>query len=156
MTKNLEELLRKFGIDIVNRAMVELHQAHLQHYEGEEREEVRKRLETLIQLTARCMAAREAEPIVKHAERIARERFASGYDLSEVQTSINVLEETLNRRVVSSLSPDEVAGALSLVSAIFTLTKDRLAQTYVELTANRANATEQAAKNAYRDDSPKR
>jgi hypothetical protein len=130
--------LQQWGPDIVDRAVAELRQARLEHYEQEESEEVRRRLATLVELAACCLEARRADQILEHADRIARERFASGYRLAEVQTSINVVEESLCRRVIGSVPPDEVAGALCLIYAIFGIAKDRLAQTYVDLASKRS------------------
>jgi DNA-binding phage protein len=74
--------------------------------------------------------------MIEHAEQIARERHAAGYDLFEVQTAINVIEEALWKRILSSVEPDELAHALGMVNAIFGMSKDVLARTYVSLATN--------------------
>jgi len=71
--------------------------------------------------------------MIEHAEQIARERYTSGYDLFEVQTAINVIEESLWKRILSSVEPVELAHALGMVNAIFGMSKDVLARTYVSL-----------------------
>jgi hypothetical protein len=74
--------------------------------------------------------------MIEHAEHIARERHAAGYDLFEVQTAINVIEEALWKRILSSVEPNELAHALGMVNAIFGMAKDVLARTYVSLATN--------------------
>jgi len=135
--KDLPTLFVEWREDLVERALVELHSAHLEHYEKEDREVTRDRLSALCDLAHRCLAERSAEPAVAHASRIAKERFDSGYELREVQVSVNVLQEALCQRVLSSFGPEEVVHKLILVYAIFDLTKDVLAQVYVELAAGK-------------------
>jgi hypothetical protein len=52
---------------------------------------------------------------------------------------MNVLEETLWRRILKKLPPDEFARALGLVSTVFGAGKDALARRYVSL-ASKAKA----------------
>ncbi len=72
-------------------------------------------------------------PMMNHAETIATERFASGYDLYEVQTAINELEEAIWKRIFKEIKPDELAEALGIVSTVLGAGKDTLARTYVSL-----------------------
>jgi hypothetical protein len=71
--------------------------------------------------------------MIAHAQTIARERFASGFDLSEVQTAFNVLEEAIWRRILEGLPPVDYGEALGLVSTLLGAGKDALARTYVTL-----------------------
>ena len=131
----LTELLRERSEELVTEAIQELRQAHLEHYEAEQLPTVRERLTKLLDLTIRCVATGRADPMVEHTTRIAQERFDAGYDLLELQTAINVLEETLWKRILSSTEPAEVAHALGLVSTILGMGKDALARAYVSLAA---------------------
>ena len=71
--------------------------------------------------------------MIAHAETIARERFEAGFDLSEVQTAFNVLEEAIWVRVLKNLPPNELAEALGLISTVLGGGKDALARSYVTL-----------------------
>jgi hypothetical protein len=73
--------------------------------------------------------------MVAHADSIARERFNAGYDLWEVQTAFNVLEEAIWLRLMKELPPAELPEALGLVSTILGIGKDTLARRYVSLAA---------------------
>ncbi len=134
---NLTELVRENADDLVRGAVAELHQARLRHYEEEGIDAAHERLTTLLDQTLRCLEAHRADPIIDWATRIGHDRFAAGYDLFEVQTAINVLEEALWKRILSSVGPEDLAHALGLINAILSMAKDTLARTYVSLTTNR-------------------
>jgi hypothetical protein len=131
----LSELLKDRSDRLVAEAVTELRRAHMAHYEAEDVSIVRERLETLLDLTLECLSTGRADVMVAHTARIARDRYAGGYELLEVQTAINVLEEALWRQILGSMEPVEVAHALGLVSSILGMGKDALARAYVSLAA---------------------
>jgi hypothetical protein len=137
-TIELVDLLRERTDDLINGAVSDLHQARLKHYESDGLDTARQRMLTLLERTLSCLETRRAEPIIEWAVKVARERFAAGYDLFEVQTSINVFEESLWRHVLSSSGPEDVAHALGLASAVLGMAKDRLAREYLALATNTA------------------
>ena len=71
--------------------------------------------------------------MIAHAEQIATERFNAGFDLWEVQTAFNVLEETIWVRIFQNFPPAELAQTLGLVSTVLGAGKDTLARKYVSL-----------------------
>ena len=83
-----------------------------------------------------ALRSRNLGPIVASAEQVARERFEAGYDLSEVQTAFNALEEATWSRIFAGLQPTQFAEALGLVGTILGAAKDALARTYVSLATN--------------------
>jgi hypothetical protein len=116
-----------------------LRRAHLRNYEKEGAEHVHQRLKALYVLTVRAVKERNLGPMVAHADTIARDRFNAGYDLWEVQTAFNVLEEVIWSNIMKELPPAEYAEALGLVSTILGTGKDTLARRYVTL-ASRSRA----------------
>ena len=138
--KDLRRLFVEWRDDLVERALAELHNAHLTHYENEGAEVIRQRLSALCDLAERCLAECSAEPAIEHATRIARERFDAGYEIREVQVSINVLEEAVCQRALASFDPEDLARVLGLLVTIFNVTRDTLAQVYVDLAFGRAAA----------------
>ena len=130
---NLSRLLDQWSDDLARRSCFALHDARLKHYEGEDREENRRRLQAWLDWTSRSLSDGRADQVVEHTRRIAEERFNEGYGLSEVQTSINIVEEALSKRILATMLPGEAAGALCLINALFSVVKDVLAQTYVDL-----------------------
>jgi len=129
----LAELLAARRAAIVDAADAALERAHLAHYEAAGGESRRQRLETLFELVARAVAERNLTPVLRHAERIAHDRFDAGYDLLEVQAAFNVLEEALWKTLVAEVPPAGLGEALGLVGTALGAGKDRLAATYVAL-----------------------
>jgi hypothetical protein len=131
-------LLRDRGDTLVSEALAAMTEARLEHYDAAGLPTVRQRLGTLLDVALECLEVGEADAIIDHMTRIGRERFSAGYDLHEVQTSANVMEEALWRRIPTLVGPTEVPRALGLVSSLFSAGKDALARTYVSLAAGAA------------------
>lgn len=121
---------------ILEAAEAGLARMHARHYESAGASEVRQRLEALYDHLLDALRSRNLGPIVAYAEQVARERFNAGYDLSEVQTAFNALEEATWSRIFAGLQPTQFAEALGLVSTILGAAKDALARTYVSLATN--------------------
>ena len=73
--------------------------------------------------------------MVQYTERIARQRYLSGFELFEVQTAFNVLEEVIWKRILSDMEPKDIVEAIGYISTILGAGKDTLARTYVSLAA---------------------
>jgi hypothetical protein len=129
----LHDLLHNHAADIVAEAEEAVQRAHLRNYEKSGRDNTHQRLKALFVLTARAAKERNLGPMIAHAETVASERFEAGFDLWEVQTAFNVLEEAVWVRVLRELPPTEYAEALGLVSTILGVGKDTLARRYVSL-----------------------
>lgn len=127
------EFLASARDEIVGAAQTALTRAHSRHYAAADEREVRERLELLFDETLRAVRERDLGGIVAHARRVAEDRFAAGYDLSEVQTAFNALEEAMWSRVFADLEPSGYAEALGLISTVVGAAKDALARRYVSL-----------------------
>ncbi len=130
---NLHDLLIHHTDDILRDAGEAILRAHLHSYEKAGSENTHHRLKALFTLTVRAAAERNLGPMIAHAEGIARERFESGFDLFEVQTAFNVLEEAIWVRILKELPPEAYAEALGLISTVLGVGKDTLARRYVSL-----------------------
>jgi hypothetical protein len=130
---NLSDLLGARRRAIVDQAAAALDRAHLAHYEAAGGELRRARLERLYDLVAQAVAERNLTAIQHHGASVAQERFTAGFDLLEVQSAFNVLEEALWRTLVAEVPAAELGEALGLVGTALGAGKDRLAATYVEL-----------------------
>ena len=135
----LYQLLQDRTNEIIAEASEAMIRARAKHYEEAGREHVHQRLKALYVLTIRGVKERNLGPMVAHAENIARERFTAGYDLWEVQTAFNLLEEAIWKRILKELPAPEYAEALGLVSTVLGVGKDTLARRYVSL-ATKAKA----------------
>jgi hypothetical protein len=128
-------LLREQTEQIIDEAIRAVSRSHLSHYEAGGQDEVRLRLLALFSIVLQCLEQRSALAMTQHAERIAEERFSSGFELYEVQTAFNVLEEAIWKRILSGMEPSKFAEAIGLTSTILGIGKDALARRYVSLAA---------------------
>ena len=132
---DLSELLAENACEIVDATTDTVLRVRLKHYAAEGRDAVRRQIEDLFGRLLACAVAQNATSMVEHARSIAEERFASGFGLHEVQTAMNVMEETIWLRLEAQLPPDEFAAAIRTVSSILGMGKDALATGYVLLAA---------------------
>lgn len=118
---------------IVREAEATLARLHERHYASAGAAEVERRLDTLFDHLLTAVATRDLTPVIGYAQSVADERFASGYDLSEVQAAFNALEAATWGRILAGLEPELMAEALGLVSTVFGAAKDALGRRYVSL-----------------------
>jgi hypothetical protein len=121
---------------ILKAAETSLARMHARHYDSAGSGEVRERLSILFDQLVDGIATKNLVPIVDYARRVGEERFAAGYDLSEVQIAFNALEEATWSRVLEGLDASEFAEALGLISTVLGAGKDALARTYVSLASD--------------------
>lgn len=131
----LVDLLEQREDALVELASQRLEAARLNNYERAGASVARERIGTLFVLTRECIASQDTGAIVRHGERVGRERFGSGYDLSEVLRAFNILEEAIWKCIVEELPAAEHAPAIGLVSTVLGAGKEALASTYVSLAA---------------------
>jgi hypothetical protein len=130
---NLIQLLQEQSNEITEAACEAMARSHAKSYEKAGIEHIHQRIRALYVLTVRAVKEKNLGPMVAHAETIARERFTAGYDLWEVQTAFNVLEESIWTRVLKELPPNDYGEALGMVSTVLGAGKDTLARRYVSL-----------------------
>ncbi len=129
----LIELLQEKQSEILSKAFDAVKRSQLKSYEKAGDERIHQRLKALFVLSVRAIKERNLGPIMAHAQDIAQERFSAGYDLSEVQTAFNVLEEMMWKTVMDHLPPADFAEALGLIGTVLGAGKDSLARQYVSL-----------------------
>lgn len=122
---------------IVDEADAALARVHARHYEAAGSAETRRRLETLFERLLQAAGSRDVTAMAEYAQAVAEERFDAGYDLAEVQTAFNALEEATWAQALTALAPDELAETLGSVSTILGCGKDALARRYVSMAADR-------------------
>ncbi|MFN7965082.1 MAG: hypothetical protein U0V87_05275 [Acidobacteriota bacterium] len=130
------ELLSQERESILREALTAVGRSHLAHYEADGDEPLRARLGALLDLARDSMHTRNATAMLRYAEQVAEERFTAGFDLREVQTAFNVLEESIFKRVLDRLQPQDAVDAIGLVGTVLGLGKDALARRYVALAAH--------------------
>jgi len=133
----LDTVLMDARSDVLDEACAALARCHASHYEDSGEAATRQRLGDLFELTVSAIRTRDLAEIGSYAERLARDRFEQGYDIAEVQTAFNALEEAMWRRVVRAEPPHELAEAVGLLSTVLGYAKDVMARTYVSLASAR-------------------
>ena len=131
---SLTRILVRDADEFIMSVVERLKRAHLQHYERDGEEATRARVRGLYELLLRVVVERNPDTLADFAARVGRERFADGFDLSELQTAINAMEEILWTRLAARLGTDKSAAEdLSLMVLILGTLKDELARVYVSL-----------------------
>ena len=130
---DLQQLLHDRTNELLAEATEAMARTHATNYDKAGTEHIHQRLKALYVLTIRGVKERNLGPMIAHVELIARERFNAGYDLWEVQTAFNVLEEAIWKMILKEVPPTELAEALGLVSTVLGIGKDTLARRYVSL-----------------------
>ena len=130
---DLIQLLQTRSEAILSESVAAMRRANVPHYEQAGFGRAEERLKTLLALTVKSLSENDLSHVVQLAEKIARERYESGYDLQEIQTAFNVLEEAIWTHIVKEIPPEGLAHALGLLSTVLGAGKDVLATTYVSL-----------------------
>lgn len=138
---HLVELLEQHSTEIIDEATGVLVGDKLTHYQDAGVKASKLWLSSLLELTGMCVKTRNLVPMIDYMNRTAGERFEAGFDIMEVQTAINVLEEAIWKRVLKEVPTSEFAEALGLVSTVLGAAKDRLASTYVSLASKAHSPT---------------
>ncbi len=129
----LTALLEKNLDEIVEKSCRQICEVKLKGYTKAGSTITKQKLANLYKKLIECVKNKELIPMLAYTEKIARDRFNSGYDLYEVQTAINSLEELIWQKIFKHTKPEKLAESLSLVSSILGAGKDNLARTYVSL-----------------------
>jgi len=134
---DVEELLLRERADVLDEAFTALKRSHHAHYEEAGDALTRERLAELFDLVVTALHDRELAPVGAYCDEIASRRFSAGFDITEVQTAFNTLEEAMWRRVAADVPPADLAEAIGLLSTILGFGKDALARRYVSLATQR-------------------
>lgn len=126
----IEQLLADSRSAILDEASAAVKRAHLASYERSE-VPAAERLAALLEVTTAAIATRKLDGATDHARQIAHQRYQDGFDLAEVQTAVNVLEEAIWRHVLARIAPEGQGQALGLVSTVLGAIKDTLAREYL-------------------------
>lgn len=135
----LVDLLQRHEPGILAESLEGVTRNRLARYAESGTEETRRRLARLFALLLDAVRERDLEPVLAYARETARQRFSEGFDLQEVQSAINVLEEAVWRRVVKEIRPEGLAEALGLVTTVLGVCKDTMASSYVALATRRSS-----------------
>jgi hypothetical protein len=129
----LHEILVNNQADIINEAFISLQRSHLKHYDTSRADENWQRLAKLFDLTLNGVKNKSLVDMVTYSEKIAKERYESGFDLHEVHTAYNVLEESIWKAIIKEIDSADLAESLGLISTVLGTGKESLAIAFVSL-----------------------
>lgn len=129
----LQDILINNQTDIINEAFYSLQRSPLKHYNSSNADENWQRLAKLFDLTLNGVKTKSLMDMITYSEKIAKERYESGFDLHEVHSAYNVLEETIWKVIIKEIDSAELAESLGLISTVLGTGKESLALAYVSL-----------------------
>jgi len=135
-TMDLPNLLQEARTESIDRALAGLSRATLPHYSASDAGQNRKRLARLYDLVLECVQSQSLIPMTEFARSLARERHKDGFDLQEVHTAFNVVEEVIWQAITVRLAPPEYPKAFGLASTVLGAGKQALAIEYVALASS--------------------
>jgi hypothetical protein len=130
---NLTKSLLQNQNEIIRETCSSLLRSNLKHYSALDSEANREKIKRLFDLTLKSIKEKSLIEMIEYSEKIAAERFKAGYDLHEVHTAYNVLEEEIWKFILRDLDPNDYGNALGLVSTILGTGKETLALTFISL-----------------------
>jgi hypothetical protein len=130
---SLLKFLQSDKIEIINEALSDLERSRLKHYTESNKEINEERLRNFYDILIKCVESKSLVEICDYCEELANKRFNSGFDLYEVQSTINVLEEIIWKKIIKYLPPSEYERALGMITTVLGAGKDSLACKYVSL-----------------------
>lgn len=133
----LDTLLTNNESSVLDEAFTGLQRSHVAHYEAAGEDYTRARLATLFELVVAAISTRNLAEVSAYSEAVAAERFSQGFDISEVQTAYNALEEAMWRCLLAEESIADLPEAIGLLSTVIGFGKDALARKYVSLACER-------------------
>jgi hypothetical protein len=129
----LLKFLQSDRIEIINEALSDLERSRLKHYTESTKEANEERLRNFYDIIIKCVNSKSLVEICDYCEELAEKRFNSGFDLYEVQSTMNVLEEIIWKKVIKYLPASEYERALGIITTVLGAGKDSLACKYVSL-----------------------
>ena len=127
----LVELLKKYKDELILEANDVLNSKGLKNYKKSGKSINVLRLKSLYESILNAVEKQNMLSVIQYAEKIASERFNSGYEIYEVQTAFNALEEVIWKKIILILESNQVADGLRAVSTIMGAGKESLANSYV-------------------------
>ncbi|MBD3298933.1 MAG: hypothetical protein GF341_09780 [candidate division Zixibacteria bacterium] len=131
--RKLVDLLSERSTAILRSAELELKRSHLRRYEATPSNEVRTCLELFYLEVLSSVRRCKLDPILDYVRQIARDRYRNGYEIREVQVAIRSLEVAMWNCVSKRIGTGSISQALGVVSTVFGMAKDVLAQSYIVL-----------------------
>jgi hypothetical protein len=136
---NLDILLTEEHDQIIEKALVILDSTPLRNYSRSQPEINKDRFNKLLNVIIETVHSRDLIPMMEFSETVAKKRYTESFDIHEVQTAFNVLEEVIWEVITLNIDPKEYPKAFGVISTIIGFGKETLASTYINLLTNKGD-----------------
>ncbi|HMQ78969.1 MAG TPA: hypothetical protein PKE39_13980 [Ignavibacteria bacterium] len=110
-----------------------LMRVQLPHYSKFRLEEIQKKYSNLLQALAKCIETQKCDDMIGYMDLISDERFASGFEVEEIQIALNIFEEALWKNIKKYVDPKIHYTSKKMVTTIIDKAKEELLNEYVTL-----------------------
>jgi hypothetical protein len=123
--------IRAHRDSLLVEAAAKLESAPPVHYRRAGAEAIEARLSALLDIVISGCTTRQLDKAISYATQLARTRQGDGFELAEVQSAVNALEEAVWRSISAEMSATHQAEALALAATVFGAIKDRIGTEFV-------------------------
>lgn len=107
--------------------------ANLPHYEKFQKDGIHDRFSNLLQTLTNCIELNSCSDMLSFMNKLSDERFDLGFEPQEVQTAIDIFEESLWKNIRKYVDEDKQFAAMKLVTGILSKAKEELVGEYAML-----------------------
>lgn len=137
----LAKILKLNKDEIIDQSIKTLRCSHSKKYSSAAEEVNKERLSKLFDLSIQAIEKKDLVKLIAYVEKIALERFESGYDFREVHSAFNSLEETIWNFILTKIEKEKHGEDLGIVSTVLGAGKEALAAKYILLASKNKIST---------------
>ncbi|HAX49253.1 MAG TPA: hypothetical protein PK605_08130 [Ignavibacteria bacterium] len=129
----LLELIHNQPELITKEATNSLIRVQLPHYSKFRLEEIQVKYSNLLLALTKCVETQNCNDMIGYMDLISDERFASGFEVEEIQIALNIFEEALWKNIRKYVDPKDHYASKKMVTTIVDKAKEELLNEYVTL-----------------------
>ncbi len=107
--------------------------AQLPHYRKFKESDIHAKFKKLLQDITTCVENNSCNDLVPYVDKLSDERFQMGFEPTEVQTAINILEEAVWKNIAELVDMDKQVSAMKLITCIISKAKQEMIGEYAML-----------------------
>lgn len=125
------DLFEQYQDIILLEVTENMERVNLKHYEEDSENKLRQKMARTYYVFKEAISKETFDPLKKYLERVGEERYASGYELYELQTALNILEECIWKQVDEKVPKKDQLDAFISITKYMSNAKLTLAKVYV-------------------------
>ena len=115
---------------ILEDSVKKLEKAQLEHYKLLTTEQIKRKMLNLFHMLVKSIEVNSSEEMMEYMDKVSDKRHEAGYELQEVQSAINMLEEIMWEKVSKFVDDDLQISAIKQVTRLLSKAKIELADEY--------------------------